>query len=269
LAFLSTPAPIPASEPHLESLVAGFLLLVAGLALLTLRRPKHPMQSREGTRRALSYVVVYGLCVASFARVIGPALLGAERSPWLLALADVIFVTLGLFAWVMVLAEGQALGAYGLRAVTRGRLGIGMVMGIGAVAFYAHSPYLALLDDRLVLNPDVIVFAFLFAAFGSALPEELLFRGYLMSSLNGRATRWARVALPALAFTAVRAVRFAPWTGLGTTEWMFYIFGVALPLGLLWGLMRELSGGSLWPSLLSHFLVELGPALAGTSPAYS
>jgi len=266
---MNVPAAIPASEPHLGSLVAGFLLLVAGLALLTLRRQRNPMQSHEGTRRALSYVLVYGLCVASFARVIGTALLGTERSPWLLALADVIFVTLGLFAWVMVLAEGQSLGEYGLRAVARGRLWIPMLMGIGAVAFYAHEPYLALFEDRVALNPDIVVFALLFAGFGSALPEELLFRGYLMGSLNGRATRWARVALPAIAFTAVRAVRFAPWTGLGPTDWMFYIFGVALPLGLLWGLMRELSGGSLWPSLLSHFLLELGPALAGTSPAYS
>lgn len=263
------PAALPATEPHLGSLVMGFLLLVVGLAVLTLRRPKSPIQSREGTRRAVSYVIVYGLCVASFGRVIGTALLGSERSPWLLALADVIFVTLGLFAWVMVLAEGHSLSAYGLHAAARGRAGIAMLMGLGAVAFYSHAPYLALLEDRVTLNPDIVVFSLLFAAFGSALPEELLFRGYMMSSLNGRAGRWARVAIPALTFTAVRAVRFAPWTGLGMADWMFYIFGVALPLGLLWGLMRELSGGSLWPCLLSHFLLELGPALAGTSPAYS
>ena len=62
-----------------------------------------------------------------------------------------------------------------------------MLMGLGAVAFYSHSPYLALLEDRVTLNPDVVVFSLLFAAFGSALPEELLFRGYLMGSLNGRA----------------------------------------------------------------------------------
>jgi membrane protease YdiL (CAAX protease family) len=46
---------------------------------------------------------------------------------------------------------------------------------------------------------------------------------------------------------------------------MIYIFGVALPLGLWWGLMRELSGGSLWPSLVSHFFMEFGTSLANTS----
>jgi hypothetical protein len=31
--------------------------------------------------------------------------------------------------------------------------------------------------------------------------------------------------------------------------------------------MRELSGGAIWACLLSHILLELGPTLAGTSPA--
>jgi hypothetical protein len=48
---------------------------------------------------------------------------------------------------------------------------------------------------------------------------------------------------------------------------MGYIFGVALPLGLWWGLMRELAGGAIWTCLISHILLELGPTLAGTSPA--
>jgi membrane protease YdiL (CAAX protease family) len=50
---------------------------------------------------------------------------------------------------------------------------------------------------------------------------------------------------------------------------MVYIFGVVLPLGLWWGLMRELSGGSLWPSLISHFFMEFGITLAHSSPAPS
>ena len=46
---------------------------------------------------------------------------------------------------------------------------------------------------------------------------------------------------------------------------MVYIFGVVLPLGLWWGLMRDLAGGSLWPSLASHFFVAFGTTLASTS----
>jgi len=51
------------------------------------------------------------------------------------------------------------------------------------------------------------------------------------------------LALPALCFTVVRGFRFSPSMSLGTTEWLFYILGWALPLGLWWGLMRELAGG--------------------------
>ena len=45
-----------------------------------------------------------------------------------------------------------------------------------------------------------------------------------------------------------------------------YVLGVALPLGMWWGLMRDLGGGSLWPSLVSHFVTEFGTALASASP---
>jgi len=76
------------------------------------------------------------------------------------------------------------------------------------------------------------------------------------------------VALPALAFTAVRSLRMASALGLGSPAWLFYIFGVAFPMGLWWGLMRELAGGTIVPCLLSHFLLEFGPSLAGASPAF-
>lgn len=269
MALLTLAAPGPTAELHLTSLVAGFVIMVVGLAVLTLRRHRNPMQSSQATRRALGYALVYGLCAMSFGRVVGAALLGAERSPWLLALADVLSVTIGLFVWVMVLAEGHGLGDYGFQRTARGRFGIAMLMGLGAVAFFAHAPYAALLAAPAAPNADVLVFALLIAAFGSAIPEELLFRGYLMGTLAGRHRRWARVAFPAIVFTVVRAARYPIGPSFGPAEWLAYLFGVALPLGLLWGLMRELSGGSLWPSLVSHFLIEFGHAAAGTSPAYA
>lgn len=259
---------VPGSAaPPLGWLVAGFVLLAIGLAALTVNRRHGPLQSARGTLRATLYALVYGLCAACFARVLSPALLGEVRSPWLLALGDVISVTLGLFVWVMVLAENRPLSAFGFRRVPAGRLVPALLMGIGAAVLYAIGPWRMLVEGQVRTGPDVMVFAFLWALIGSALPEEILFRGYLAGSLTGRFDRWIRIAAPALAFTAVRALRYLPGSELALSDWLFYVAGVVFPLGLWWGLMRRLAGGSLWPSLLSHFLLEFVNALAGTSPA--
>lgn len=262
---LTLAMPTPANEPLLGSLVSGFVLLVAALAALTVRRGTVPLHSAEGTRRALLYALMYGLCAACFGRVIGAALLGFEKSPWLFALGDVIFVTLALFVWVMVIAEGYKLSDYGFRGLPAARFLLTAMMGVGAVVVYGFDDYRALASGERIISADTLVFSLLFASAGSALPDEMLFRGYLMSTLDRRVSRWARVAIPALMFTLVRSFRFFPGIGVGTDEWIVYIVGVVLPLGLWWGLMRELAGGSLWPSLISHFLLEVGTTLARTS----
>jgi len=255
------------SGPLLGYLVAGFVILVTGLAALTVRRRRAPsLASPESTRRALRYALVFGLCSASFARVIEPALLGREHSPWLLALGDVLFVTLALFAWVMALAETHRLSDLGFRRVAPGRFFLTTVMGLGVVALYAAGPIRALLAGRVSISADSLVFALLFAAAGSALPEEMLFRGFLMGSLDGRVSRWARVAFPALAFTVVRSARFMPGPHFPVSSWVFYVLGEVLPLGLWWGLMRDLAGGSLWPCLISHAMLDFFSALANASP---
>lgn len=249
-------------------LVAGFALLAVGLALITRRRPSlTTVASPEGTRRALLYSLVYALVASCFARVLSPALLGQEQSPWLLALGDVIFVTTGLFVWVLVLAEGRPLAQYGFHGATPARLALTGVLGLGAAAFFSFRAWRSLASGEVQITADSLVFALLFAGVGSALPEELLFRGYLQGSLTGRANRWARLAMPALAFTALRAFRHWPGVDLLAGDWLFYVLGVALPLGLWWGLMRDLAGGSIWPSLSSHFLLEFVSALASASPA--
>jgi membrane protease YdiL (CAAX protease family) len=260
----------PESHPLLGSLVAGFVLLVLGLAALTLRRRAPvPLASAASTRRALLYTLVYGLCVACFGRVVSPALLGREHSPWLLALGDVMFVTLALFFWVMALAEEHPLRDYGFHAGPAGRMLLALLMGAGAAAFYAAQSYGVIASGQVVVTADSLVFAVLFAALGSALPGEFLFRGFLQGSLTGRAGRWARVVAPALVFTVVRSVRFLPGLDLPPAGWLLYAFGTALPLGVWWGLMRDVSGGSLWPGLLSHFVLEFGVTLANASPGAS
>ena len=257
----------PAAQPLLGFLVAGFVLMVIGLMALTLRRGPHvAFQSERSTRRALLYTLVYALCVGCFSRLFNAALLGREHSPWLLALGDVLFVTLGLLVWVMVLAEHHRLSDFGLRAIPARRLLLLGLMGLGAAAIYAAGPIGRLTSGVVKPTPDSVVFAVLFATFGSAIPGEILFRGFLMGSLEGRTSRWARLALPALLFTAVRSLRFLPGVDLTVPEWSFYVFGQVLPLGLWWGLMRDLSGGSIWPSLISHVVLEFCAALAYASP---
>jgi membrane protease YdiL (CAAX protease family) len=264
LAFLTSAASGAPSQPQLGALVAGFLLLMVGLAGLTVRRHRHPLQSANATRRSFEYAIVYGLCATSFGRVIGGALLGHSQSPWLFALGDVIFVTLGLYVWAMALAEGYSLGDYGFRRTAPARFFFTVAMGLAAVAVYALTPYRALIEKQVTVTPDTMVFSVLYASLGTALPAEMLFRGYMMSSLDGRSSVWARVMLPALAYTVIRSLRIGP-LGIDSPDWIIQVFGVALPLGLLWGLMRELAGGVIWPSLISHFLLVLGTTLAGVS----
>jgi membrane protease YdiL (CAAX protease family) len=268
LAQLTTPGSLPGSGPLLGFLVAGFVLLVIGLAALTVRRHGRPsLSSATSTRRAVAWAVVYGLCAACFARVIQPALLGRDRSPWLLALGDVICVTLSLFVWVMALAEGHRFADYGFRARSAGQLAFFTLLAIAPLGLYLAPHVTLLLNGRAHITTDALVFASVFAALGSALPEELLFRGYLMGSLGRRSQHWARILLPAMAFAAVRSVRYLPGQGLTPAAWAFYLFGMVLPLGVWWGVVRDLAGGSLWPSLIANAAVEFVTVLATTSGA--
>jgi len=227
-------------------LVAGFALLAAGLAIVVAGRRTPPEPgSRPRPSRAALLAIVYGISSAAFMRVLGPAVLGLNQSAWLLALGDVIFVALGLLVVFMVLAEGRPASDFGVRGGNAGRLPLALIMGVGAVVVVAFDAYQALFSGRVVVNADGLVFATLFALLGSAVPEELLFRGYLMSSLDGRMRRWSRVIVSAAAFTAVRSIRFWPGEGLGMADWMVYISGAVLPLGLWWGLVAGLAAVAL------------------------
>jgi membrane protease YdiL (CAAX protease family) len=256
----------PTTEPRIQYLVGGFLLLAVGVAWLTYRRAQVPLTSIHATRRALLYILIYGLCAWCFRRILNPALLGFEHSTWLLALGDVIFVTLGLFVWVMALAESRRWEEYGFHMHGAARVALTLALGAAAAFIVTQHSYGAIGSGRVRLTADSFVFAFLFASVGSAFPEELLFRGYLQGSLQGQVNRWARLMIPAVAFAIFRAGRYLPGVDMEFDDWMKYVLGVALPLGMWWGLMRDLAGGSLWPSLASHFVVEFGYALSSASP---
>jgi membrane protease YdiL (CAAX protease family) len=246
-------------------LVAGFVVFVAGLALLTRRRGPASVDDPRSTLRALGFAGVYVATLACFARPLQPALLGTEHSPWLLALGDVTCVTLALLVWVMALSERRSWHEYGFRGAPSGRMLMAFAFGVLVAAFYSLRHHVAVAAGLTEVTPDRVVFAFMLALAGTAFPEEVLFRGYLQGSLDSR-NRWLRVGLPALAFTGARALRHLPGTDLSIDRWLLYVLGVAFPLGVAWGVMRDLARGSLWPSLASNFLLEFGRALAGVSP---
>jgi membrane protease YdiL (CAAX protease family) len=257
----------PNAEPRLNELVAGFTILVVGLAFLTRRRPAGTIATDPGAvQKALGFAAVYLLCATCFARVLSPALLGFDRSPWLLALGDVLCVTLGLLAWVVSLAEGRPLSEYGFRGGPPSRMAVSFVLGLAVVGLFAGRYYADLFAGRVVVTGDTLVFAVAFAAVGSALPDELLFRGYLQGALETRTSRWVRLAVPALSFAALRALRHLPGQDLTVEEWLRYVLGVAIPLGVWWGFMRDLSRGSLWPTFISNLLLEFGRVLASAPP---
>jgi len=258
---------VPIDPPPLGTLLAGFAVMAAGLAALTWRRSHSPLRSAFGTWRVLSIIAIYAVCSTWFMRVLAPAVMGQEHSPWLEALSGVLCVTLGLFVWVTALADRYGARDFGLHGASPQRLAVASAMGLGAVVVCAFWSYRRIFMGGADLSADHVVFALTFAVLGSALPEELLFRGLLMTSLEGRTSRWMRVAAPALAFTLLRSLRWMPGADMPAGAWLEWVFGVVLPLGLWWGLMRDLARGSIWPGLLSHVLIEFGTRLAG-SPIY-
>ena len=258
---------LPVHPPPVGALLGGFAAMAAGLAVLTYRRSHVTLRSPAGTRRILAIVAIYAICSAFFMRVIAAAVLGLDRSPWLEALSDVLCVTIGLFVWVVALSERHTARDYGLHGGRVARMGVATAMGLGAVVVCAFWSYRRIFTGHADLGVDHVVFALTFAVLGSAIPEELLFRGLLTTSLNGRTSRWFRLAAPALIFTLVRGLRFLPGHEMPANVWLQWLLGTVLPLGLWWGLMRDLAGGSLWPGLVSHVLIEFGTRLAG-APTY-
>ena len=258
----------PLAEPHLPALIGGFAVLVAGLALLTRRPPSGEISTGgRNLRRALGYCAVYILAWACFGRVLSPALSGRERSPWMLALGDVLFVTTGLFVWLIKLAERRTWASYGFRGSPAGRMLPTLIFGAGAAALFGLSSYLQVASGHTRITADALVYSLMYATVGVALPEEMLFRGYLQGSLE-RHHRWVRIAGPALVFTLLRSVCLLPGVDLTPDRWLLYVLGMVLPLGLWWGLLRDIARGSLWPSFVSSFVIAFGRALAGAPPVY-
>lgn len=153
-------------------------------------------------------------------------------SPALLALSPGAPLGVGLAA----LADRYTPKDFGLHGASPQRLAVATAMGLGVVVVCAFWSYRRIFMGGADLSADHVVFALTFSVLGSATPEELLFRG----------------------------LRWMPGAEMPAGVWAEWVLGTVLPLGLWWGLMRDLAGGSLWPGLLSHALIEFGTRLAGS-----
>jgi membrane protease YdiL (CAAX protease family) len=257
----------PGTPPPLGFLLGAFALLVLGMAWLSRTRPADlTLRSPLALRRASSYALVFAVTSAFFARIVNPALTGAMHSPWLLALGDVIFAAMVLFAWLIVLVEDLPLRDLGLRWVGGRRALWAWVLCIltGVLASLPH--YLALWSGRIPFNVDAAAFGALYALGGAALPQELIFRGYLQGALEGRMNLLPRVVTQAVLFAALHLGRIIPGVDAPWSVFFAQVFGLLLPAGIFWGAMRELAGGSIWPTLVSHFLLRFGEVWANASP---
>src|SRR5262245_41504426 len=125
--------PPPGSPPPLSNLIAGFAALAIGIAALTRHREHRPLRSPPGTRRVMLYIVAYALTSLCFMRVLAPAIISRENSPWLLALGDVLCATLTLFVWVVALAERYERRDFGLQGAPPARFALALLMGLGGV----------------------------------------------------------------------------------------------------------------------------------------
>ena len=258
---------VPTTPPPLGFLLGGFTALVLGLAVLSRTRPPGlVVPSPVATRRAIGFALVFALTAACFSRIWRSALAGVDHSLWLFALGDVLFVTLGLFAWFLVLVEDiptRVLGLHwsgGRRALWAWLLCIAMPI----VASLPH--YLDLWSGRKPFSMDACVFGALYAAGATSVPQEILFRGYMQSSLSDRMSVVARIAFQAVVYALFHLGRLTPGVDMAWSQFFAQAFGLLLPAGLFWGAMRELGGGSILPLIVSHFLLRFGEVWNTATP---
>lgn len=193
-------------------------------------------------------IIAIGL-IASLAAIRGSEQLASAVPVTSLAMGNAVFYGL-LFGPLIVLA--LVLGAVERRAVLRaGRkplrwAAIGLALGAGGLAtcvLYASLHGTLTNSDNPAVPPGFIALNVAIALFGVA-AEEMLFRGWLLPSLDDRVGATLAVVLSALAFSA-----FHLWAGGATDP----VSLANLMLGGLWfALLAQRSGGLIAP-IAAHF----------------
>lgn len=144
------------------------------------------------------------------------------------------------------------------RGVIRG-LSIGMLLWIlpAALAFAGFAALGSPISITSSPSQFLSIVALVFAAvlLSEAIPEELVFRGYLMSVLSEKIHDWWTIVTQAALFTGL-ALALRGWTGVSDLS-LFIGMGIGL------GYMRAVSG-SVWLTVGFHAMFQTGSQLLFT-----
>jgi len=193
---------------------AAAIPLVAGAAAFALARfPLAPADALalaaldSASRLALAAAAIGSLSREGLAKCLG---LGRGRLPW----------------------SAAVLGLLGLLGASHAADAVLVLVG------GAQSPGLARFDVALArLSPESLAFSLLALALGSAVGEELFFRGLLQRALEPRLGAAGAIAVAALAFGAAHG------------DWVHG--GAAAVLGLYLGALAQ-AAGSIRPAIAAH-----------------
>ena len=211
----------------------------------------------ERSRILLGLLIIYAFFEGS------AQWLGSDRGQAGLIVGAIVIATgLGVERVIFGRRISEALLALGLGLPTAR----GYVIAIGAVAVlllmlivFGRSAAISieLTRDAFWLMPG------LFAQGGVG--EEMLFRGFLYRHFRSRRSRWHAATLSMLPFAAVHLLLFLalPWH-IALAGWLASV-ALSFPLAHLF----EISGNSLWPPALVHFVIQAVPKVVVVSNAPS
>jgi len=211
--------------------------------------------SWERSRILLGLLIIYAVFEAS------AQLLSSDRGQaGLIVSGIVIAVCLGVERVIFGQQLARATRALGLGApVIRGyvvALGVVTVLLV-ALVIVARTTAISveLTGDAFRLMPG------LFAQGGLA--EEMLFRGYLYRHFRSRRSSWHAATLAMLPFAALHLLLFL------SLPWHIALVGFLVSVALSFPLAHlfEISGNSIWPPALVHFVIQAVPKVTSVSEA--
>lgn len=173
-------------------------------------------------------------------------------------------LTLAVVALLLRRADGTGLGGAGLTHVRSGwRLALwgALVWTVPAAVTFA---VLALLGSPLTVTApaaevaQTVLLLLLAVLLTEALPEEVVFRGYIMSVLGSVTRGWWVIAIQAVLFTLIAAVLRQSWNPTDLS--LFLSMGIGL------GYLRTVTG-SVWMPIGFHAAFQTGAQLVLTHDA--